>query len=160
MNPLPKLTQLPRTCTRSFQTPAQACDHAVSLDVCDLLCLVGLSFPVCNLRRCRVPAAGDEGAGGGGPWRRETWHVLPSVAVASEAEHRLFERLFEDYNEIIRPVANVSDPVIIQFEVSMSQLVKVVSAGAATGAWGAGLGRASPRTSPVSVFRRPLGLSF
>ncbi|KAF3818117.1 hypothetical protein GH733_014989, partial [Mirounga leonina] len=49
----------------------------------------------------------------------------PPVAVASEAEHRLFERLFEDYNEIIRPVANVSDPVIIQFEVSMSQLVKV-----------------------------------
>nr|6PV7_A Chain A, Fusion protein of Neuronal acetylcholine receptor subunit alpha-3 and Soluble cytochrome b562 [Homo sapiens]6PV7_D Chain D, Fusion protein of Neuronal acetylcholine receptor subunit alpha-3 and Soluble cytochrome b562 [Homo sapiens]6PV8_A Chain A, Fusion protein of Neuronal acetylcholine receptor subunit alpha-3 and Soluble cytochrome b562 [Homo sapiens]6PV8_D Chain D, Fusion protein of Neuronal acetylcholine receptor subunit alpha-3 and Soluble cytochrome b562 [Homo sapiens] len=43
----------------------------------------------------------------------------------SEAEHRLFERLFEDYNEIIRPVANVSDPVIIHFEVSMSQLVKV-----------------------------------
>ncbi|ELK27605.1 Neuronal acetylcholine receptor subunit alpha-3, partial [Myotis davidii] len=43
----------------------------------------------------------------------------------SEAEHRLFERLFQDYNEIIRPVANVSDAVIIQFEVSMSQLVKV-----------------------------------
>ncbi|XP_053450163.1 neuronal acetylcholine receptor subunit alpha-3 isoform X2 [Nycticebus coucang] len=51
--------------------------------------------------------------------------LLPSVASASEAEHRLFERLFEDYNEIIRPVANVSDPVIIHFEVSMSQLVKV-----------------------------------
>ncbi|XP_011885201.1 PREDICTED: neuronal acetylcholine receptor subunit alpha-3-like [Cercocebus atys] len=50
--------------------------------------------------------------------------LLP-VARASEAEHRLFERLFEDYNEIIRPVANVSDPVIIHFEVSMSQLVKV-----------------------------------
>lgn len=99
----------------------------------------------------RVP-----GWGGGGPWCRETWHVLPSVAVASEAEHRLFERLFEDYNEIIRPVANVSDPVIIQFEVSMSQLVKVVSAGAATGAWGVGLGRASPRTSQVFVFRHPL----
>ncbi|KAK2502592.1 hypothetical protein MC885_006768 [Smutsia gigantea] len=48
-----------------------------------------------------------------------------SAASASEAEHRLFEQLFEDYNEIIRPVANVSDPVIIQFEVSMSQLVKV-----------------------------------
>ncbi|XP_042796669.1 neuronal acetylcholine receptor subunit alpha-3 [Panthera onca] len=51
--------------------------------------------------------------------------LSPPVAIASEAEHRLFERLFEDYNEIIRPVANVSDPVIIQFEVSMSQLVKV-----------------------------------
>ena len=52
----------------------------------------------------------------------------PSVASASEAEHRLFQYLFEDYNEIIRPVANVSHPVVIQFEVSMSQLVKVVSA--------------------------------
>uniref|UniRef100_A0A8D2AXW1 Cholinergic receptor nicotinic alpha 3 subunit n=1 Tax=Sciurus vulgaris TaxID=55149 RepID=A0A8D2AXW1_SCIVU len=51
--------------------------------------------------------------------------LLLPVARTSEAEHRLFERLFEDYNEIIRPVANVSDPVIIQFEVSMSQLVKV-----------------------------------
>lgn len=52
------------------------------------------------------------------------------MASASEAEQRLFQYLFEDYNEIIRPVANVSHPVIIQFEVSMSQLVKVVSAGA------------------------------
>ncbi|XP_004674957.1 PREDICTED: neuronal acetylcholine receptor subunit alpha-3 isoform X1 [Condylura cristata] len=51
--------------------------------------------------------------------------LLLPVASASDAEHRLFERLFEGYNEIIRPVANVSDPVIIQFEVSMSQLVKV-----------------------------------
>ncbi|XP_042553646.1 neuronal acetylcholine receptor subunit alpha-3 [Dipodomys spectabilis] len=50
--------------------------------------------------------------------------LLPA-ARASEAEFRLFEHLFADYNEIIRPVANVSDPVIIQFEVSMSQLVKV-----------------------------------
>lgn len=62
-----------------------------------------------------------------------------SAASASEAEHRLFEQLFEDYNEIIRPVLNVSDPVIIQFEVSMSQLVKVVSAGVTScghGEWG------------------------
>uniref|UniRef100_A0A8C5LKQ3 Cholinergic receptor, nicotinic, alpha polypeptide 3 n=2 Tax=Jaculus jaculus TaxID=51337 RepID=A0A8C5LKQ3_JACJA len=51
--------------------------------------------------------------------------LLLPVASASEAEHRLFDYLFEDYNEIIRPVANVSDPVIIQFEVSISQLVKV-----------------------------------
>ncbi|CAK6442361.1 unnamed protein product [Pipistrellus nathusii] len=50
--------------------------------------------------------------------------LLPG-ARGSEAEHRLFDRLFEDYNEIIRPVANASDAVIVQFEVSMSQLVKV-----------------------------------
>ncbi|XP_059122901.1 neuronal acetylcholine receptor subunit alpha-3 [Peromyscus eremicus] len=51
--------------------------------------------------------------------------LLLPAASASEAEHRLFQYLFEDYNEIIRPVANVSHPVTIQFEVSMSQLVKV-----------------------------------
>lgn len=62
------------------------------------------------------------------------------MARASQAEHRLFEHLFEDYNEIIRPVANVSNPVIVQFEVSMSQLVKVVSAGLVAGS---GLSRSS-----------------
>lgn len=75
------------------------------------------------------------------------------MAIASEAEHRLFERLFEDYNEIIRPVANVSDPVIIQFEVSMSQLVKVVSAGSQAMAMGGGAsGRGFPRTSLLFEF--------
>ncbi|CAO2634983.1 Neuronal acetylcholine receptor subunit alpha-3, partial [Lemmus lemmus] len=60
-------------------------------------------------------------------WSPLSWLLLLllSVASASEAEHRLFQYLFEDYNEIIRPVANVSHPVVIQFEVSMSQLVKV-----------------------------------
>ncbi|XP_060116232.1 neuronal acetylcholine receptor subunit alpha-3 [Heteronotia binoei] len=43
----------------------------------------------------------------------------------SEAEHRLYKELFATYNNIIRPVENVSDPVIIWFEVSLSQLVKV-----------------------------------
>ncbi|XP_061100224.1 neuronal acetylcholine receptor subunit alpha-3-like isoform X1 [Conger conger] len=45
--------------------------------------------------------------------------------MCSEAEHRLFSVIFAKYNQYIRPVANVSDPVIVQFEVSMSQLVKV-----------------------------------
>uniref|UniRef100_A0ABM5EXK0 Neuronal acetylcholine receptor subunit alpha-3 n=1 Tax=Pogona vitticeps TaxID=103695 RepID=A0ABM5EXK0_9SAUR len=43
----------------------------------------------------------------------------------SEAEHRLYTELFANYNNIIRPVENLSDPVIIWFEVSLSQLVKV-----------------------------------
>ncbi|XP_012723638.2 neuronal acetylcholine receptor subunit alpha-3 isoform X1 [Fundulus heteroclitus] len=45
--------------------------------------------------------------------------------TCSEAEHRLFSVIFSNYNQYIRPVENVSDPVIVQFEVSMSQLVKV-----------------------------------
>uniref|UniRef100_A0A3P8VWB4 Neuronal acetylcholine receptor subunit alpha-3-like n=1 Tax=Cynoglossus semilaevis TaxID=244447 RepID=A0A3P8VWB4_CYNSE len=37
----------------------------------------------------------------------------------------LFRRLFRRYNQFIRPVENVSDPVTVEFEVSISQLVKV-----------------------------------
>uniref|UniRef100_A0A087YA85 Cholinergic receptor, nicotinic, alpha 6 n=1 Tax=Poecilia formosa TaxID=48698 RepID=A0A087YA85_POEFO len=41
------------------------------------------------------------------------------------AEDRLFRKLFRRYNQFIRPVENVSDPVTVEFEVSISQLVKV-----------------------------------
>ncbi|KAJ7985984.1 hypothetical protein DPEC_G00346120 [Dallia pectoralis] len=50
---------------------------------------------------------------------------LLSGSICSEAEHRLFSVIFSSYNQYIRPVENVSDPVFVQFEVSMSQLVKV-----------------------------------
>ncbi|XP_034433119.1 neuronal acetylcholine receptor subunit alpha-3 [Hippoglossus hippoglossus] len=50
---------------------------------------------------------------------------LLSGGSCSDAEHRLFSVIFSRYNQYIRPVENVSDPVIVQFEVSMSQLVKV-----------------------------------
>ncbi|XP_077173375.1 neuronal acetylcholine receptor subunit alpha-3 [Paroedura picta] len=52
-------------------------------------------------------------------------HFFVKGGGCSEAEHRLYEELFANYNNIIRPVENVSDPVIIWFEVSLSQLVKV-----------------------------------
>ncbi|XP_061557724.1 neuronal acetylcholine receptor subunit alpha-3 [Phycodurus eques] len=45
--------------------------------------------------------------------------------ACSEGEQKLFSVIFSKYNQYIRPVQNVSDPVIVQFEVSMSQLVKV-----------------------------------
>lgn len=64
----------------------------------------------------------------------------------SEAEHRLYAALFESYNQFVRPVKNVSDPVIIQFEVSMSQLVKVVSTRPAGPPTGDGRAGASPDT--------------
>uniref|UniRef100_H3D3B2 Cholinergic receptor, nicotinic, alpha 6 n=1 Tax=Tetraodon nigroviridis TaxID=99883 RepID=H3D3B2_TETNG len=47
-----------------------------------------------------------------------------SGCFSSKAEDRLFRRLFRKYN-FIRPVENVSDPVTVEFEVSISQLVKV-----------------------------------
>ncbi|XP_031443333.1 neuronal acetylcholine receptor subunit alpha-3 isoform X2 [Clupea harengus] len=50
---------------------------------------------------------------------------LLSGGTCSEGEHKLFSVIFSNYNQYIRPVENVSDPVVVQFEVSMSQLVKV-----------------------------------
>ncbi|GAA6070203.1 neuronal acetylcholine receptor subunit alpha-6, partial [Tachysurus ichikawai] len=47
------------------------------------------------------------------------------VCISSKGEDRLFRRLFRKYNQFIRPVENVSDPVTVEFEVSISQLVKV-----------------------------------
>ncbi|XP_030224977.1 neuronal acetylcholine receptor subunit alpha-3 [Gadus morhua] len=44
---------------------------------------------------------------------------------SSKGEDRLFRRLFRKYNQFIRPVENVSDPVMVAFQVSISQLVKV-----------------------------------
>uniref|UniRef100_UPI00359010D8 neuronal acetylcholine receptor subunit alpha-3-like isoform X1 n=2 Tax=Myxine glutinosa TaxID=7769 RepID=UPI00359010D8 len=55
--------------------------------------------------------------------------TLESAALAGcwalEAEIRLHEDLFSKYISYIRPVTKVSDPVIVNFELSMSQLVKV-----------------------------------
>uniref|UniRef100_A0A4W4GC34 Cholinergic receptor, nicotinic, alpha 3 n=1 Tax=Electrophorus electricus TaxID=8005 RepID=A0A4W4GC34_ELEEL len=50
---------------------------------------------------------------------------LSMTKLTITAEHKLFSMIFSKYNQYIRPVENVSDPVIVQFEVSMSQLVKV-----------------------------------
>ncbi|XP_068616733.1 neuronal acetylcholine receptor subunit alpha-3 [Brachionichthys hirsutus] len=50
---------------------------------------------------------------------------LLAGSSCSNGEHKLFSVIFSNYNQYIRPVENVTDPVIVQFEVSMSQLVKV-----------------------------------
>jgi len=57
----------------------------------------------------------------------DVWISSPGGSC-SDAEHRLFSVIFSSYNQHIRPVENVTDPVVVQFEVSMSQLVKVVRA--------------------------------
>ncbi|XP_074956078.1 neuronal acetylcholine receptor subunit alpha-3 isoform X2 [Phalacrocorax aristotelis] len=44
--------------------------------------------------------------------------------VGSEAEHRLYAALFKSYNQFVRPVKNVSDPVIIQFEDEVNQIME------------------------------------
>ncbi|OPJ61975.1 neuronal acetylcholine receptor subunit alpha-6 [Patagioenas fasciata monilis] len=41
------------------------------------------------------------------------------------SEERLFHKLFSQYNQFIRPVENVSDPVTVYFEVAITQLTNV-----------------------------------
>ncbi|XP_050184911.1 neuronal acetylcholine receptor subunit alpha-6 [Myiozetetes cayanensis] len=42
-----------------------------------------------------------------------------------ESEERLFHHLFSQYNQFIRPVENVSDPVTVYFELAITQLTNV-----------------------------------
>uniref|UniRef100_A0A3Q2YG73 Cholinergic receptor nicotinic alpha 3 subunit n=1 Tax=Hippocampus comes TaxID=109280 RepID=A0A3Q2YG73_HIPCM len=73
------------------------------------------------------------------PWRSASFHSsstsLSLRGACSEGEHKLFSVIFSKYNQFIRPVENVSEPVIVQFEVSMSQLVKVVRSSVAYTIW-------------------------
>lgn len=46
--------------------------------------------------------------------------------TACESEERLFHKLFSHYNQFIRPVENVSDPVTVHFELAITQLTNVV----------------------------------
>lgn len=46
--------------------------------------------------------------------------------TACESEERLFHKLFSQYNQFIRPVENVSDPVTVYFELAITQLTNVV----------------------------------
>ncbi|XP_058682136.1 neuronal acetylcholine receptor subunit alpha-6 [Poecile atricapillus] len=68
----------------------------------------------------------------------ETWLCCPAFCVwafvfaplikdttACESEERLFHKLFSQYNQFIRPVENVSDPVTVYFELAITQLTNV-----------------------------------
>ncbi|RMC22327.1 hypothetical protein DUI87_00639 [Hirundo rustica rustica] len=48
-----------------------------------------------------------------------------SDTTACESEERLFHKLFSQYNQFIRPVENVSDPVTVYFELAITQLTNV-----------------------------------
>ncbi|XP_062456515.1 LOW QUALITY PROTEIN: neuronal acetylcholine receptor subunit alpha-6 [Rhea pennata] len=65
-------------------------------------------------------------------WRYPAFYVwafvftpLIKAVTACESEERLFHKLFSHYNQFIRPVENVSDPVTVHFEVAITQLTNV-----------------------------------
>ncbi|XP_006897043.1 PREDICTED: neuronal acetylcholine receptor subunit alpha-6 isoform X2 [Elephantulus edwardii] len=47
-------------------------------------------------------------------------------SVCCASEEQLFHKLFSHYNQFIRPVENVSDPVTVYFEVAITQLANVI----------------------------------
>lgn len=59
---------------------------------------------------------------------------LPAVSSPAEtrahAEERLLKALFSGYNKWSRPVANISDVVLVRFGLSIAQLIDVVGVGA------------------------------
>ena len=52
--------------------------------------------------------------------------VCPLGGPKAHAEERLLQNLFVRYNKLSRPVANISDVVLVHFGLSIAQLIDVV----------------------------------
>ncbi|KAI5940845.1 Neuronal acetylcholine receptor subunit alpha-6 [Manis javanica] len=55
----------------------------------------------------------------------KTRRAVETGSAGCASEERLFHTLFSHYNQLIRPVENVSDPVTVHFEVAITQLANV-----------------------------------
>uniref|UniRef100_A0ACB8F758 Neuronal acetylcholine receptor subunit alpha-4 n=2 Tax=Sphaerodactylus townsendi TaxID=933632 RepID=A0ACB8F758_9SAUR len=51
--------------------------------------------------------------------------ALSHIETRAHAEERLLKKLFSGYNKWSRPVANISDVVIVRFGLSIAQLIDV-----------------------------------
>lgn len=60
------------------------------------------------------------------------------VETRAHAEERLLRKLFSGYNKWSRPVANISDVVLVHFGLSIAQLIDVVGVGVGAGSSGLG----------------------
>ncbi|KAI8519329.1 Neuronal acetylcholine receptor subunit alpha-2 [Branchiostoma belcheri] len=99
----------------------------------------------CSSERGRAAAAGFtsrvilQTPGTAAPPDRHQSHGLPPIrmggiptllwsvgGVATQSEERLFRDLFRDYNKWIRPVANISNIVVIEFGLAIAQLLDVL----------------------------------
>lgn len=83
------------------------------------------------------------------------------VETRAHAEERLLKKLFSGYNKWSRPVANISDVVLVRFGLSIAQLIDVVSAihscKEQTGLTRLGLGGDAPGACGFCWFRVRLG---
>ena len=65
--------------------------------------------------------------------------VSSHAETRAHAEERLLKKLFSGYNKWSRPVANISDAVLVHFGLSIAQLIDVVGSGDGVGVSNPGL---------------------
>ena len=51
----------------------------------------------------------------------------PTGSCGNPDAKRLYDDLLSNYNKLVRPVINVSDPVVVKIKLKLSQLIDVVS---------------------------------
>lgn len=56
-----------------------------------------------------------------------TFLCMISGVAAISHDQKLYQFLFADYNPLIRPVANITDTITIEFNLALSQIIFVVS---------------------------------
>lgn len=102
--------------------------------MCPYLPIAGVSMGVAPQRRlhlcwCLEPHASHAAVR----------HAFPAafshVETRAHAEERLLKKLFSGYNKWSRPVANISDVVLVRFGLSIAQLIDVVSATCLCNKW-------------------------
>ncbi len=51
---------------------------------------------------------------------------MPAVRGGNPDAKRLYDDLLSNYNKLVRPVVNVSEPVMVRLKLKLSQLIDVV----------------------------------
>jgi len=52
---------------------------------------------------------------------------LPPVSQQGESQRRLYRELLRNYNRLERPVMNDSQPIVVELQLSLLQIIDVVS---------------------------------
>lgn len=62
-------------------------------------------------------------------------HHTPETMAGNPDAKRLYDDLLSNYNKLVRPVVNVSEPVTVRLKLKLSQLIDVVSGGPLRPIW-------------------------
>ena len=53
--------------------------------------------------------------------------ICPHIILANPDAKRLYDDLLSNYNKLVRPVQNTTDPLTVRIKLKLSQLIDVVS---------------------------------